>query len=787
MLQHFITVVFRSIRRNFSYSIINIAGLALGIAVSLLIFLWVENELSYDDFHKNRSRLMQAWSHTYFKDHIESRGSVPPLIAEDLKSFSFVEKVTVGRGTDEQLLSASGAKINRSGRYIDQAFLEMFGFELLKGNVATVIKDPLSIVLSEATAKALFGDQDPMGKTVRLENTIDLIVTGIFKNIPKNSSFHYDYLLHLDLLINTTPWVKDCMTDRDCDWFRVWALLKPGVNLEQVNQAIMAKTNVDFDDRRVQTFLYPLERIHLHGSFEDGKEAPNDQSQMVFNVSMLAIGILVVACINFMNLSTARSERRAKEVGIRKISGSLRKQLIVQFLGESFMITFIAFVLAVLLVQLVLPLYRLWIDAELSIHYLSWKFWIGSFVMILITGTLAGSYPAFFLSSFKPVSVLKGKVNVGRNSIVPRKILVGFQFGLSVLLIFGSMVVYQQVQFGLNRQLGYSKENLITLPDNEQLTKNYDAIKEKLLSTGAIKAMVKTNSPITDIYEVNYLRPAGYEVEPLTCSNIFTTYDYCKTMGIRLLEGRDFSPEHPSDSSAIILNHTAVKLMGLINPIGQEILIGPDRYKLIGVMEDVLMTSPYDEVDPLYMMLPADWKELSNRANVTIRLTDLSQMADIEAVFKTYMPDYPFDYSFVEEDHAEKFGDIEFMASLTTWFAAMAIAISSLGLLGLAAFTAEQRTKEIGIRKILGATTLHLIRLISGDFIRLIAIAFIVAAPVGWWVVNSYLEQYAYRITIDWWSLPLSGLFLLLITMSITSSLAWKASQNNPTESLRTE
>ncbi len=339
----------------------------------------------------------------------------------------------------------------------------------------------------------------------------------------------------------------------------------------------------------------------------------------------------------------------------------------------------------------------------------------------------------------------------------------------------------------MNRQLGYSKENLITLPDNDQLTKNYDAIKEKLLSTGAIKAMVKTNSPITDIYEVNYLRPAGYEVEPLTCSNIFTTYDYCKTMGIRLLEGRDFSPEHPSDSSAIILNQTAVNLMGLINPIGREILIGPDRYKLIGVMEDVVMTSPYDEVDPLYMMLPGDWKELSNRANITIRLTDLSEMANVETVFKTYMPDYPFDYSFVEEEHAGKFGDIEFMASLTTWFAAMAIAIASLGLLGLAAFTAEQRTKEIGIRKILGAPTLHLIRLISGGFIRLIAIAFIVAAPIGWWVVNSYLEQYAYRITIDWWSLPLSGLFLLLITMSITGSLAWKVSQNNPTESLRTE
>jgi ABC-type antimicrobial peptide transport system permease subunit len=532
-------------------------------------------------------------------------------------------------------------------------------------------------------------------------------------------------------------------------------------------------------------FLYPLLRWRLYSNFDNGVEQ-GGLSDYVQMFTVIAIFIIAIACINFMNLATARSERRAREVGIRKSVGSRRYELILQFIGESIIIAFISFVIAVVAAQILLPAYNTLVDKKLFIDYSSKEFWIYSLSLIFITGVVAGSYPAFYLSGFQPVKVLKGKPTIGKSASLPRKILVTLQFGFSIVLIISMFVIYNQIQLVKGRDIGYSQENLINVPLNSSYHDNMQHIKTELLAAGAIESMVRVNSSITDINSNNFV---GWPGKPDELKVIFTTivtdYDWAKTMGVKMLEGRDFSEDFKSDSNAIIVNKAAVKIMGLKDPIGTELDLWGKKRKLIGVTDDVLMGSPYEEVKPMFAVLDDWWGSFTIRLKKGQELQ--TSLKAVEEVMKKYGPAYPFEYKFVDVEFQKKFTQINLTSKLASLFAILAVIITGLGLFGLASFTAEQRTKEIGIRKVLGASVTSLVNLVSKDFSIIVIVSFIIFAPVSWWCMNMYLERYAVRTPIAWWIFPLTGAIALIFALTIVSTQALKAANSNPVNSLRNE
>lgn len=788
MLKNYLLVAIRNILRSKFYSFINIAGLAIGITCSILILLWVADETSFDKMHPKADRLYQLWVNAKFDGKIQSWRSVPLPTYEALKTAnSNIKNVAVTDWGGGHLLTVGENRLMKDGYYASEEFLEMFEFELVAGNAAQVLDDPRSIVITQSTAKALFGDEDPINKVVRIDNENDLKVTGILKDVPKNSSFQIDFLMPWKFREQISDWVRRNTTNWGNYSFQVFVELNDASN-QQVTEASIKDMLQKHEqiDTKPELFLYPLLRWRLYSSFNDGVEE-GGMSDFVQLFTIIAIFIIVIACINFMNLATARSERRAKEVGIRKSIGSKRRELITQFIGESTMIAFIAFAIAVLMAQLLLPVYNELVEKQLFIDYTSGMFWLVSFSMIFLIGIVSGSYPAFYLSSFQPVRVLKGKIKAGKGASLPRKVLVTLQFGFSILLIIGTIVIYQQIELVRNRQLGYDQENLMAVDYNNEVAKNYKAIKLDLLNSGVVESVTKSNSKITDINSNNFL---GWPGKPEELRVIFTTiateYDYCKTMGIKLVEGRDFSEDFPNDTSSIIVNQAGIDLMNLKDPIGTELPLWGGTRKLIGIVENSLMGSPYEPVKPLFMVLDPDWIN-----SVSIRLSKTNDLnASIEkvkAVFTKHAPAYPFEYDFADVDFQEKFKTINLTSKIASLFATLTIIITGLGLFGLASFTAEQRTKEIGIRKVLGASVPGLVRLISRDFSVLVIVSFILSAPFAWWLLSMYLERYTIRTTIEWWIFPITGAIALLFAVAIVSTQALRAARSNPVNSLRSE
>jgi putative ABC transport system permease protein len=789
MFRNYIVVTVRNLFRNGFYSVINISGLAIGIACSILILLWVADELSFDKFHPKADRLYQVWVNAHFDGKINSWTSVPLPTYEEMKTAdaNIARALVTDWGYNHLLAVSDDRKINKRGFYVSEEFLEMFQFPLVQGNAETVLDDASSIVITESTAKALFGDEDAMGKTIRVDNQHDLVVTGILKDVPKNSSFQFEFLLTWKHRYQVSDWIKRNTTNWGNYSFQVFVELNDPKNKEAVEKSIVDMLARHGEDKEMkhEFFLYPLLRWRLHGDFDNGKEA-GGTSDYVKMFTIIAVFIIAIACINFMNLATARSERRAREVGIRKSIGSGRGQLIMQFIGESTFISLLAFAIAVLAAQLLLPAYNGLVEKELAIDYAAPEFWMFAAGLILITGVVSGSYPAFYLSSFQAVKVLKGKPSIGKGASIPRKVLVTLQFGFSILLIIGTIVIYQQIQLVKARDLGYDQENLIMVDFNSEVEKNFRPLKLELLASGVVDGVVRSNSAITEINSNNFV---GWPGKPDELKVIFTTiatdYDWSKTMGIKVLEGRDFSEEFKSDSSAIVVNKAAVKLMGLTDPIGTELDLWGGKRKLIGVVDDVLMGSVYNEVKPLFAVLD-DWG-----GTVTIRLTktrDLQESLNIvKGIYDKHAGAYPFEYKFADEEFQKKFTDINRTSRLASLFASLAIVITGLGLFGLASFTAEQRTKEIGIRKVLGASVSSLVNLIARDFSVLVIIAFVFSSPLAWWALSSYLERYPIRTDIVWWIFPLTGLIALLFALAIVSTQALRAAHSNPAISLRNE
>jgi putative ABC transport system permease protein len=795
MLRNYLKIAFRSLARNSVYSFINIVGLSIGITCSILILLWVADELTFDTYFSKHNTIYQVKQNSKVDSGISTRPFIPLPLFEILQQQDSRIKNAAITINQTALLTVGDRKITKNGLDVSESFLEIFDFQMIYGNLETALTNPRSIVLTQSTAKALFGTDDALGKMVqvKIENDEELKVTGIIADPPNNISFRVDFLLPFTYFEATSVWVQYAKNNWNNNAFFTYVELQPGVDKADVDNTIrdlIKKHHPEGSEREI--FLHGMNRWRLHNNFENGKES-GGLITYVQLFSGIAIFILIIACINFMNLATARSEHRAREVGIRKSVGSNRKQLILQFLGESIMISAIAFILSIVLVELTLPLYNIFINKQLTINYASPLLWSLGIGLVLVTGLLAGSYPAFYLSSFKPIKVLKGKLVAGKNASVPRQVMVTLQFGFSILLIIGTIVIYKQIQYLKGRELGYDRENLMMVWSTSDIEKNFAPLKQELVNTGAAVSVCKSNSPITNIFASSPVDswPGMLPGQRVEVTNIATEYDYTKTMGIRMLQGRDFSENFKSDTAAIILNKTAVETLNLTEPIGQTIQMWGSQWNIIGVMDDVLMGSGSTQIGPLVMTMDPTWS-----STITVRLPKHGQgessnlaasLKKVEDVFKKYNPDYPFEYRFADEEFEKKFTSMNMISDLAASFTVLAIFITCLGLFGMAAFSAEQRTKEIGIRKVMGASVASLMILLTKDFSRLVIIAFVITSPIAWYATTDFLKQYSLRIEVPLWVFPLAGLVALVLTILIVSTQALRAAKANPSQSLRSE
>jgi putative ABC transport system permease protein len=788
MLKNYFLIAIRTLQRNLGYSLINIIGLSIGLACSILIFFWVADELSYNKFHTNYNDLYKVYKNYDYGEGINTGFQMPyPLKEAIAAKSSDVKYIVMTNWGEGCLLETNGKKINQLGLSVSEDFLKMFTFPMKKGDMQTALNDPSSIVLTESTAKKLFGEKDPLNELIRIDSDRELKVTGVITDPPRQSSLTFEFLVPFEYYKATQPWVQRSVNSWKNNSFQLYIQLQPTAQVTDVNAAIKNTISDNYAEaKQTEVFLNPISNWRLYSEFTDGKPS-GGQIEYVRIFSLIGIFILAIACINFMNLATARSESRAREVGIRKSVGSRRKQLIFQFLSESLMITFISFLAGVVLVELALPAYNSLVNKNISIDYSNPVVWAIAVSIILITGIISGSYPAFYLSSFRPAIVLKGKINAGQKGSLPRKIMVIAQFSFSIFLIIATISMYQQIMHLKARDIGYDRNNLMLIWTNTELETNFESLRTELVNTGAVQAVSKSNSPITRVFATNNAEWPGMDPDKkVSFTTIATEYDYTKTMDIKMLEGRDFSRDMKSDSSAVVINRAALEVMGFDNPIGEKITMSGQQWTIIGVMENVIMDSPEREIDPLVMLFDPTW---SSTVSVRLEKTADLQVAiqKIEPIFKKLNPSNPFEYRFTDEEFEGKFSGVNLIGKVAGLFAGLSILITCLGLFGLAAFTAEQRTKELGIRKVMGATVSSLVLLISKDFSRLVVFAFIVAAPIAWWVMSGFLERYTYRISLAWWLLPAAGVFTLILALIIVSTQALKAAMNNPVNSLRND
>ena len=786
MLKNYLKVAFRNLLRNKGFSIINISGFAIGMASAILILLWIQDEFSYDRFHKNPDRLFQVWSNDSLDGGIRSLVFTPQMLAPALKhDYPEVEDAARIGWSFPSLFSYRDKKLKITGTWADPSFLTMFNFPLLKGDAKTALNDPYSVVLTQSMAKKLFGDDDPIGKIVKIDNTDNFTVTALLKDPPENTQFEIGYL-------NSSAYLQ-AKGYFDTDWtdisIRTFALLKADANLTSVNKKIK-DIQVRYSGNRAKTnsFLYPVRDLRLYSDFKNG-QAVGGRIETVRTFGLTAVFILLIACINFMNLSTARSEKRAKEVGIRKVSGAMKKSLVGQFLGESILMAFIAGVFAMIIVQVSLPSFNQLTQKSLSIDFKNIWFWVSAVGFIVFTGLLAGSYPAFYLSSFKPVSVLKGSFKKINALVTPRKVLVVLQFSFAIILIISAIIVKQQIQYAQHRKTGYDKNNLIYLFLEGDISKHYDLIKNDLINSGTAISMTRTFSPMTLVFSSGFSLtwPGKGPNTKIDFNRSSTDGNLIKTAGLKLVQGRDIDIQnYPTDSTACLVSESAAKAMGFKNAIGETITDYPTTWHIVGVFKDFILESPYQPIKPMIFKGPKDAFNVMNIKLNNERSTE-QNLAKAAQIFKTYNPEYPFEYFFVDDEYAKKFNDERLTSTLAGLFAGLTIFISCLGLFGLATFMAENRVKEIGVRKVLGASITNIALLLSKDFVKLVLTAVAIAAPVAWWLGKQWLTKFDYRITISAWIFIIAGLLAVVIALLTVSYQSIKAARANPVKNLRTE
>ncbi len=790
MLKNYFKIAFRNLLRNKGFTAINISGLAIGMASAVLILLWIQNEVSYDRFHEKKDRLYQVYNRDKFNGELHAWGNTPKIMGPTIRH-DYPDVEGVARLNNANFLFTIDNKhFNSSGQFTDPDFLTMFSFPMLKGNAKTALNADYSIVLTQKEAIKLFGTEDAIGKVIRIDSTDNFTVTGVLKDLPNNTRFDFEYLL---------PWsyMKRIKYDDD-HWGNnsvyTYVLLKPNVSeaaFDTKFKNITIEHTKGPDQSTTTVFLHPATKWRLYSKSENG-QLVGGRVEIVKLFGIIAAFILLIACINFMNLSTARSEKRAKEVGIRKVVGAQKGSLVAQFIGESVLLAFLAGIVAILIVALSLHSFNHLVQKELYIDFTNGYYWLFALLFIIFTGLIAGSYPAFYLSSYKPVKVLKGTFKAANALVTPRKILVVMQFTFAIVLIICTIIVEHQINYAQQRDAGYAKDNLVYTFMQGDLDKNYSLIKQELLSSGAAVAVAKTSAPMTQHWSDSW----GYQWQGSTKEdekadfNVYSTEaDFVKTMGLKIIQGRDIDIKaYPTDSFAMLVNETAVKTLRFKNPIGQVIKgNGPDAgWHIVGVIKDFILESPYQPVQPMLVQGAGGWFNIVNiKLNPANSVT--TNLAKAEQIYKKYNSQYPFDYKFYDEEYATKFEDEQRTGTLAGLFAGLTIFISCLGLFGLATYMAENRIKEIGVRKVLGASVANITTLLSTDFLKLVIISFIIASPVAWWAMYKWLQSYSYRISIQWWVFALAGVLSVVIAILSVSYQAIRAAVANPTRSLRSE
>lgn len=793
MFKNYLKIAFRNMVKNKIHSFINIAGLSAGMAVAILIGLWIWNELSFDKQNRHYERIAQVYQNQTFNGKIDTWFAMPFPLSEVLRhdyggNFKYV---VMSSWTQAHILATADRKLTREGNFMEEHGPDIMDLQMEAGSSS--LKDPNTILLSKSTARAIFGDADPMNKLIRVDNQLDVKVGGIYQDPPDNSSFaRVGYVIPWAVMPVIETWIKKMDYLWGNNICQVFVELGDHVNIDQAAASIRnAKlNNIRADEKKFQPLLHlqPMKKWHLYGEFKNGVNTGGD-IRFIWLFGVIGAFVLLLACINFMNLSTARSEKRAKEVGIRKSIGSQRNQLILQFFSESLSLSFLSLVMALLLVQLLLPAFNSVADKKTGILWTNPFFWLLCIVFCIITGLIAGSYPALYLSSFRPVKVLKGTFRAGRNAAIPRKVLVVTQFCVSIILIIGTTVIFREIQFARNRPVGYSREGLVAIRlYTLDIHNHFDVVRNELKNTNAIVEMAESASALTNVASTS----GGFEwtgKDPslaVDFPNNGVSYDYGQTVGWQFKAGRDFSRDFASDTAAFVVNESAVKFMGLKDPIGEVVKWGDRPFRIIGVIHDMIVENPYQAVRPsFYYMTKMDGNFAVIRMNPARSANDA--IAQIKTIFEKFSPAQPFDYQFVNLEYARKFSSEERDGKLAGFFAGLAILISCLGLFGMASFMAEQRTKEIGIRKILGASVLSLWHLLSRDFVILVVIAMIIATPLSYQLMHNWLSRYDYQAGIPWWIFVLTGSGALLITLLTVSYQAVRAALRNPAKTLKTD
>ena len=792
MFKNYLLLTLRQLRKNRGYLIINVVGLAIGMAAALIIGIWIAGEIAVDKSYPDRSRIVEIMQDqrpngTPPGSPITYRGTT---VSSALKPFlqnrykDIFAETAMFEWPGDGLLVNGEKSISRKGSWAEHSFPSIFGFQFLSGN-AESMRDPSTALLSRATAIALYGSEKVVGKTFTYNNQLLFTVGGVYADQPQTSSFR-----DIDFFIPITHKWMDWLThntDFNNHSCRIFARLAGNITPEEATARIK-NICTPFVKYNIETYaVFPFDQLYLHYD-DSGSVGGSGRIGFVRLIGIIGVFVLLLACINFMNLSTAQSEKRAKEVGIRKTLGSVRGQLISQFLGESLLVAFLAFVLAIFLVVLSLPLFSQLAGKPMVIPWTSPIFWPLFLVIIVITGLLAGSYPAFYLSAFRPVSVLKAAFRTGKSASLPRKILVVSQFSISLCLIIGTLVVFRQIQYAKDRPIGYDRAGLINVPiSTDLLDQHYESLRTGLLNTGVVANVANASTQLTAFYQNNFMEWEGMTEEQKSISfrDITVNADYGPTIGWTVVQGRDFSRAYLTDSTAAIVNEEGARSLGFKNPIGKTFRYNNTDWTIIGVTKDMISNSPYDKVQPAVFM---------GRGGHSIHIIRIkpgtpirSALAKVEAVYKQYNPSSPFIYHFNDDDYAQKFVTETRIGKLTTVFSGLAILISCLGLFGLASFIAEQRTKEIGVRKVLGAGVVNLWALLSGEFLKLIALSMVIGMPLVGLAMNKWLQNFALHTDLSPWIFVLAGAGMLLITLCTVSFQSLKAALMNPVKSLRTE
>ncbi len=799
MFKNYLKIAWRNLLKNKGYSVINIGGLALGMAVTLIIGLWIQDELSYNSYFKNKEKIAQIFQSQTFNGETGTGPAIPRPLEKALRDGynDNFEHLIMCSWTNDHYLKYGEKSISRPGNYMQRVGPELFNLEIIKGE-KDGLREINSIMLSESTANVLFGSEDPIGKTIKVSNEHDMNVSAVYKDIPFNNTFNdTEFIIPWEKYLANNEWIRNAEDQWGNNSFQMFVHIADNTTMTGVTNKIkdVKKTlNENSAEFNPQIFLFPMEDWHLRSSFENGKQV-GGRIKYVWLFGIIGAFVLLLACINFMNLSTARSEKRAKEVGIRKSIGSQKGQLVYQFLSESFLVVLFAFVLALVMVLLSLNGFNELSRKEISFPWANGTFWLVSLGFILFTSLLAGSYPALYLSSFRPVDVLKGSFKAGKYAGLPRKILVVLQFTVSVAFIIGTVIVMQQINYAKNRPVGYDKEGLIQIPTfSQDFEGKYDLMRSEFIGSGAVVEMSTSSSPTTQIWSNRSGftwegKPEGFQ-EDLAWTEV--SPEYAKSLNLKIVEGRDFSREYATDSLGVLINETAKKYLGMPDPVGKLLKDDDEEdpgppLKIIGVVQDMITQSPYEPVKQgIYV-----YDRFNNGSYYNLRLNpDQSagqNLAVVERVFKEHFPDIPFEYEFVDSQYGEKFASEERIGTLSGVFTALAILISCLGLFGLTSFVAEQRKKEIGVRKVLGASIFNVWNMLSKDFLKLVIISCFIAVPIAYFIMNGWLQEYPYRVILKWWIFALAMLGALGVTLLTVSFQAIKAAKANPVKSLRTE